>query len=315
MPRGQFFEVLTLPTSLAFSSLRQIAGCLLPLFLCLTACGPGHAKDAETPSYTTGFSDEVYQRLVMSREAHWDLRADRLASICGGQETAIFCGHVDPDRTNILVIGDSFGQDAVNMMAAGFPDVNLLVEVQGGCPLLRDLSGAGYSNEDCPDMLPGRFAAIEKVLPDVDGVLISIKITEERLPGLKTTIDWMSEHNVQPVVLGVGPWIGRRDLPELILEYGKPEGLDAAIQNQFIKKDFWIDDDFETYVTERGGKYVRKLAYFCPEVELCHAMTDNGWSFTADRTHLTVGAAEAFGRYMAATYPGLFEPRDMPAAN
>lgn len=277
------------------------AACILVSAVVPAICQENYGKSPEFPK-------EVHDLLSMSRDDHWDLRSSRLTDLCAEFENDFFCGEPHTTKTNVLIVGDSFGQDALNTFSIGYPKANFIAQFNGGCPLVPDLTGVRHSNEDCPEINAARFAAIETTLPQIDAVIVSIKVTEDRLKGLKSTIDWITDRHDNVIMLGVGPWIGRRDLGEIALEYGSMENIDDALQRHFVKRDIWIDDDLEAHVHSRNATYIRKLDYFCPDPDLCRVLTESGWPFTADRTHLTLGAAEDFGRYLAKTDPDLLSP-------
>ena len=276
--------------------------------MCILLGGGVSAAGQENYGKSPEIPEDVRRLLSMSRDDHWDLRSSRLTDLCAVFENDVFCGEPHPAKTSVLIIGDSFGQDALNALSAGYPEANFITQFNGGCPLVPDLTGVRHSNEECSELNRLRFKAIETTLPEIDFVIVSIKITEDRLEGLKSTIDWMTDRHDKVIMLGVGPWIGRRDLGEIALEYGRLENIDEALQPHFVKRDFWIDDELEAHVTARNATYIRKLDYFCPAPDVYRVLTESGWPFTADRTHLTLGAAEDFGRYLAMTYPDLLTP-------
>lgn len=251
------------------------------------------------------FAPELTALLAMTKTETQRLRNEKTRAICKTHLTDYICGTLKPDQPNVLLIGDSFGLDGTNIITAGFPDTNLLVDILGGCPLLLDVSVVTHSKEECQDYNLERFAQIEQILPDIDSVVLSIKITKLRYPGFKDTIDWFVDRDVNLIVLGTGPRYTRKHVSEVIIEHGRVEGLNQAVEAIRSTNIEWINDELEPYLEARGGTYIRKLPFFCPQKTSCNILVDGYWPIILDRTHLTRGAADAFGRHLGETHPDL----------
>ena len=262
------------------------------------------APSTATPEVPGAFPEQLKVALSETFRDENGRRVLSTRSYCRTEKTGMFCGAVKPERTNVLIIGDSFGWDGVNAVTSGFPDANLIINHQGGCPLVPDVTQVTHSFEDCALVNQRRYAETEAILPEVDYVVVSIKITTERISGVQETLKWLDERGADIIVFGNPPMFKGRKLPEIILAHGQLSGLNAYAA-EWVVDTKMIDQIMAAYVQDLGHTYIARNDYFCPEQGGCDVLIDGIHPITMDSAHQSRAAAEAFGGYVAKTYPDL----------
>jgi len=226
--------------------------------------------------------------------------------ICGPDRVSSrICGVIDPERTNILIVGDSFGVDGLNLTQAAFPSANLLIADHPGCPLLRQLDGVAYGSRNCADINAMRFPEIEAALPELDYVVLSQRTAVDRIEPTVDLVNWFAERDARLVVLGAGPR-HRGRLVDAILQAGTTDGIDGLLAGGFETEHYAFDERLEPVTLSAGGIFIPKRPYFCPTIG-CHVMVDDMTPTLFDGFHLTLGAAQAFGDHVRETFGEAFE--------
>ncbi|MEQ3745414.1 MAG: SGNH hydrolase domain-containing protein [Henriciella sp.] len=261
----------------------------------------------ETIITGSAFPEELHLALKTDYRDENKKRARIKNELCQAETREVICGKIDKSKSNVLLIGDSFGRDGINSLAIGYPTANLIIDVIGGCPLVPDVNLVTHANKACKDLNNLRFEEIERILPEIDTVILSIKITQERVVPVQGTIAWLRDKNARVIVLGNPPMFRGRRLPDIIQAHGKVEGL-----NEFASE--WmgdlepIDAEMERYTASVGAAYIRRRDHLCPEIPNCDVLIDGKFPITMDNAHQSYAAAEAFGKYLAREYPDLLEP-------
>lgn len=224
-------------------------------------------------------------------------RAERTTALCGSDALRPVCGHVDPSRRNILVLGDSHAPDGVNILANALPEANLLVAGHGGCPPFPATDVFGPDRSSCIRSNRSRMAEVASLALEIQSVVVSIRLTEERLEPTETLIRWLLEAGYpQVIVLGVGP-SHPVDMQDLVVKVGF-EDAQARTDGPLAESDLvGRSAAFRTVVEGAGGIYVDKLQWMCPQGR-CRVTIPGTTNqlLIFDRHHLTRAAADAFGR-------------------
>lgn len=217
-------------------------------------------------------------------------------AICNQRLTPTICGRIDPNKKNILIVGDSHGPDGLNILATAMINANFLIADKGGCPLLHNLNGVSYTYRECDKFNQNRFKEISTVIDQIDVVVISQFISQKRVDEMKKLFTWFDKVALEVVVFGAGPWF-HDYLSTLILKYGSLEDIDIVL-NQFSNhSQFDASSELERFVLENEGVFINKQEYFCPN-NVCKVMTEDGVPILFDSHHLTLDAAKSFGRYI-----------------
>lgn len=237
-------------------------------------------------------------------KARMDRSARREALCADAEET--HCGHYDPQGGNVLILGDSLGVDALNTLAAGYPEKNFILSWRGGCPPLVDVEDIDYQNPRCPVVNERRFAMVRR-LPELDAVVLWMGLQPEREALLEQTVESLYRQGRRVVVFGPGPRFTKL-LPRIAFEHGSLEGLDAAADPWADRAQYAADERLAPFIEHRGGAYVSQRGFFCPEGAPCRAVTRGGENLLLlDAVHLTAEGAAEFGRALRERYPRLLD--------
>lgn len=112
------------------------------------------------------------------------------------------CLRIDPDRHNLLLVGDSHSAQYITALRSVFPDINFLQASASGCrPILPPVG-----EERCTDLV--NFV-LTKWLPlhasDVDGVILSGLWQDSEAVSAVSTVGWIEALGVPVLVFGPAP--------------------------------------------------------------------------------------------------------------
>ena len=148
----------------------------------------------------------------------------------GSTDPALFeadkCLTIDPERPNVLLIGDSHANQFSRAIRVMFPEVNISYVGASGCwPLVHSIGA-----RRCLTMMDRVF---DRYIPQMrfDAVILSARWSakSKRLKHLPETIDYIRRSGSEVIILGPSHEY-RQDLPTL-LAYGVLRG-DAALRGQ-----------------------------------------------------------------------------------
>ncbi|MFT4612953.1 MAG: peptidoglycan/LPS O-acetylase OafA/YrhL [Bacteroidia bacterium] len=143
------------------------------------------------------------------------------------------CASLAPDRSNVLVIGDSIAADTYMLLSMTYPDIHFAQATAGTCTALVDTS---YLRKEYPACLALNTLRFEEfVREDFDLVLLASTWTEERIPPLKETVDYLHSLGKQVLIFGpraVFPGVA----PHNLIKETTVDGLDTRIRQTVIRK-------------------------------------------------------------------------------
>ncbi len=222
-----------------------------------------------------------------------------------------FCGAIDSNATNVVVLGDSHTLDAVNALLTAAPELRIIVpeDRRGGCPPLHDLEGLeglaardGQSGRvDCSVYNEGRFDVVDSIAPDLDVIVLSMLIEEDYgdldlvVEAFEETVAWMIDRwGVPIVVMGVGPYYEGRAFG-LATRADTLDGFDAELNKGLRERIFQTDARLAASMDALGARYVSRLGWLCPD-RACRALVpgQSRWMIY-DEQHLTGAASRALG--------------------
>jgi len=222
-------------------------------------------------------------------------RHANLKALCVDQ-SEVFCGQIDPEKTNILIIGDSHGPDGFNIMNAAAPQYNYLVYATPACPPLRNLDNVFFlSNRDvCKERNQKFFSEVKQHLAEIEMVVLSVRHERSRIPSITETIGWFERNDTEVVVIGPGPTYTKK-LQNVILQYSDVRSMTIAAHAATDIRVVGLESLIKRAVSEASGDYISRVEYFCPNGH-CDPFIKNTQSpVTIDVHHLTNEAAIVFG--------------------
>lgn len=207
------------------------------------------------------------------------------------------CLALDPQRPNILLIGDSHAAHFWSGLKHTLNQVNVLQATASGCKPL--LEGAGEMR--CTAL---RDRIFSEFLPShhLDAVILSANWVEEDLASLTATIDSLKPHADAIYVLG--PIVAyRRALPELVADsrwLEQPELMARSV----VAERYHLDQQMNALVVSAGGRYGSVYAALCNDERHCLIEDPQRQPIQFDATHLTESGSRLVVERLLAT--GLF---------
>ncbi|WP_417483184.1 acyltransferase family protein [Maricaulis sp.] len=227
-------------------------------------------------------------------------RSQDWRDVCAGG-----CLTPDPQRLNVLVIGDSHGLDGWNAARAAMPDANVMYAAAPSCQNYTTLAQR-YAEQQASGarMLPAdaqaRCLALvdqtydEEILQRADVVIFSHFLGRWDAGMLGPSIERVrAVSGARVVVLGNGPAFTAQ-LPDIIrADHLSPE--QGVIPAHYLDPNFagWSEEARGVTIAH-GAEFVDVMAALCPQ-GLCPAFID-GAPLSYDAHHLSFQAAREMGR-------------------
>ncbi len=229
-------------------------------------------------------------------------RSKRMRSLCENKRPeSKICGSFEPDRPNILVVGDSHAVDGINVFKSAYPDANYFFNMISGCPLLLNFDDIVFSNKECPKLNSLRITNIEQSINKMDAIIISQRILNDRVDHMREAIEWLTKYDSKIIVLGAGPEFDAHLVP-LIAEHGTIDGLNMKMHQHAKIDQFAAETELQRFVEEVGGTYIVKRPAFCNDDGVCRVILSDGMPLMYDGHHLSLSAAKELGAYIRRNY-------------
>jgi len=206
------------------------------------------------------------------------------------------CATPDPERTSVLIIGDSHAADIYMIFSRAYPDVQFLQATAGGCVGLLRIAQLQKRYPTCVELSKLRF--FELAHRDVDLVILASAWSEENIEPLAQTVDYL--HSLGRRVLVIGPRSTFEGGVPLLAALSHTTGeLKERIEDNVVDRS-WLLRAMRKAL--KGTEVIDFGAIQCtPE---CAVMADNRLLYV-DEGHLTTHGAEI----MAARFRERFDLR------
>lgn len=282
-------------------SLLMVGLCTLPVlgaagFIYITEGVPGR------------YPDHLYMIASTTKAEFLAERSVQLDELCRERVTPRICGHFADDVPNVLIVGDSHAVDGLNIMTVAYPNANYLIDQQGGCPLLTDLTNIDHARQgQCKHLNPQRFAEIDSIVSQIDHVVFSHRISQPRINSTQETADWFIKRGVDVIILGASPQFKSKiGVVPTILTHRNIDDVSTLLAKHTYTDHYLADDIIEKHLAQVGGVYVRKIDFFCPD-DVCDVLLGSGMPVIIDNQHLTLEASQKFGRHLPSQHGNLFD--------
>ncbi|MEM6774613.1 MAG: SGNH hydrolase domain-containing protein, partial [Pseudomonadota bacterium] len=238
--------------------------------------------------------------LMLTDEVIESQRAERFyvrRQLCRERGGRSRCDLPAVGKTNVLIVGDSHGIDALNILYSALQErretVHIVLSAQMGCPPLRDIRAAvGRLHPDlerCEALNRDRFNP--EFLAAFDAVVVNTLFDWFQEAELLSYLEFLEAEFAGPVIVfGSAPRF-IRPLPELVQR--DPYSYDSV--------DVLAYDPRYTEATLRalGDKprftYLSKAGVFCRP--RCNWITSDGDLLTYDKHHLSVAASRQVAEF------------------
>jgi peptidoglycan/LPS O-acetylase OafA/YrhL len=211
------------------------------------------------------------------------------------------CYDLDPDRKNIVVLGDSHGIDGYTIMKQLYGNANIVLAATNGCDMLVGLE-ALYEDEElrrkCQSDVDALFGR-EDIIKGADLFVLSFAGNAKTNPQLLETIEYLQDQSsAEVLVLGPSP-IYSQDLTQIIRKAGLTP-RQAVIPDEFVLRLFWeTNKQLLAAQNSMDFVYADKVPFFCANDECKASLVSIGdVPISFDKHHLSFPAAVEFGRYL-----------------
>ncbi len=297
------FRHLPLKSGSDLKRILLVAGCSGLLVMA------GSSSVIASNGFPNRYPEDLQDIAVLTKDEVQEQRWQANDQICERDKSGTICGKLNAEAANVLIVGDSHGVDGLNALSAAFPESNFLTAERRGCPLLTDLTDVEHTYTKCNEYNDRRFKDIDAISDNLDYVVFSQYLAQDRIKPMQESVNWFSARNVTPIVLGAGPeYDTELGVLDLILKHGSSDGLDEALNTHAHTEHYVVDDTLDPYVKALGGSYLSKRDFFCPD-DVCQVLTESGMPLTFDTNHLTYEASQELGKYIAQKHSGLFKPQ------
>ncbi|WP_456284720.1 acyltransferase family protein [Microbacterium sp. JZ101] len=228
----------------------------------------------------------------LDREALNEVRRAPIGELCAARSEGSICGVLSDAKPNVLVIGDSFGADGLNIARGIAPEANFLVSERPACPPLQSKGAGEGGDADCIRLNAYRVPAIDDMAPRVDLVVLSMKFTELNRERAMDRIAELVALGTPVAVIGQGAHYDQ-EAWQTVLEHGSLNGVEGALFDHLdvtAEQNAALAED----VTALGASYVDRWEWMCDD-HGCRAYVDDVQDLVMyDTAHMTAIGASAF---------------------
>ena len=198
-----------------------------------------------------------------------------------------FCTARDPDKINVLLVGDSHSARMRAGLEAAFPEIHLMQAGSASCRAVRGFRHARRTS--CGGL---NEIVFDEVIPagGMDYVALSSNWGAEQVEGVGQTLDYLAQFDTPVVLFGPVPTFSQR-LPEVIFR-GRTTPDVARYADSFLNPDrFGVNTALRRVAEERGVAYLDFVELLCGASGPCRPLTANGAPLLVDEGHLTPDAS------------------------
>ncbi len=209
----------------------------------------------------------------------------------------------DDERHKVMVVGDSHGKDFFNALhLSGYlgSDIEVrFVEMKPGCLYeLTSYNPPSRHNAEqrrrCREM--GEAFLNDPNLDNSETWIYSArwnKFNSRYIPGFK---EWLIS-NLDADLVVLGRKTEFKDVPELVINFGRLHGAGSVLHENIDHKVFSINEEVERVSEQAGVAYLDKHDIACLE-DSCYVVDERDNLLYYDYGHFTLEGAEFFGQRM-----------------
>ena len=237
-------------------------------------------------------------------------RFDLYRAMCG-QRGWSKCEELSDKQKNVVILGDSHGPDALNILKPFWPEAHYVLMSENGCPPMTSASferlvlKKARHYESCKRRTENLASA--DFFDKVDILVLSARFTwytPEELDRFLSEANLPSD--IKLILFEQAPSFST-DLPDIIFGFARLSGLERYAA-EFVETKTW---DSKTALQDIAGKWnatlLPKASFFCEqktgECRLFYG--DENKLLTYDRHHMSVASAYELGAYLKAEHPDL----------
>ena len=214
----------------------------------------------------------------------------------------VFCGTREPNKTNILLLGDSRVLDMYIALKTAFPDASIRASYAMGCAAVFSADiGQSQFYPDCPEFNQIRLQEALDA-PDTDIVFFAQNVNDWRADAILSTVQRFTDAGKTVYLLGDFEFVRNRTPIEISIDMMRFHPHGASIERYLREEPFKLDGKFAEDVSKTGAVYISNRDFFFDgEYHFTDRVT--GKMLTFDGVHLNSYGAKQFGEYLRQHYP------------
>ena len=196
------------------------------------------------------------------------------------------CLALDPDRANVLVVGDSHSANFHAQLEAAFPGIRFSLVAANSCALLDMIPN--WDKRGCKQIHDYTFSEDAQ---KYDAILLAPRLQKKNIKAYVALLDRLVER-AEPEIVLIGP-LPYYD-PSLHVLYPlhaakAPEVRAARFNAAVDESHFESDGILEAFAAAHDRvSYASPMSVVCPEgPSSCEHMGSDGWPVTMDASHFT----------------------------
>jgi peptidoglycan/LPS O-acetylase OafA/YrhL len=143
------------------------------------------------------------------------------------------CAALDPDRINVLILGDSMAADTYMMLSQVYPEIQFSQATAGACTAVLDISDVGGRYRACEELNVYRFSELAGL--DMNLIVLASIWNEDRIQPLKETVAYLRSRGKN--VLVIGPRVHfRGSVPLLISAQSSLEAVNDQLRDRVVQE-------------------------------------------------------------------------------
>ncbi|RCL45810.1 MAG: acyltransferase [Halieaceae bacterium] len=253
---------------------------------------------------------EKFRAVITDVEKEKGSRFELYREMCG-QRGWDDCDALSDDKKNVIILGDSHGPDALNILKPFWPDAHYVLMSANGCPPMtlvdfeRLVTKKASQYDSCLDNTEKLSSA--DTFENVDMLVLSAQFswyTPAEFDQFLSAANLPS--HVELIIFEQAPSF-TDDIPDIVFSFTKPFGLERYTA-QFIEPNTWsYRDTLQEIASKWNATLLPKTSFFCGrgrgECRLFYG--EENKLLTYDRHHLSVASAYELGAYLKTKFPSL----------
>ena len=253
---------------------------------------------------------EKFVTAIADVEGEKARRFDLYREMCG-QRGWSKCRELSENQKNVVILGDSHGPDALNILKPFWPEAHYVLMSENGCPPMtraafeRLVSKKARHYESC-ERRTEKLASAD-FFEKVDILVLSARFTWYTPKELDLFLTEANLPDHTKLILFEQAPSFTTDIPDIVFSFTKPSGLERYAA-EFLETTTWdAGAALEQVARKWNATLLPKASFFCEqETGECRLFySDESKLLTYDRHHMSVASANELGAYLKAKHPHL----------
>jgi peptidoglycan/LPS O-acetylase OafA/YrhL len=212
------------------------------------------------------------------------------------------CGERDPQRQNILLLGDSRALDLYVALRHAYPQASVRASYAMGCaPVFSSSASISHFFADCASFNKQRLQkALES--PDDDIIFLAQAFNQWRNEAIVETVATLREAGKQVWVLGDFRMIKQFSPIEITIDQIRFKSRFGQVEDFLVDTPFALDETLGGEIEALGARYISNKPFFF-DGQYRFSDATSGELYTNDGKHLTNYGAARFGDYLRIHHP------------